>query len=102
MEEIKMGWRGHEIKIPAGMLFRKMYCAKCGEKLQRQKQSKIIKKGEEGFHRSLGRYITIGMTEIKETRFVYICPKCSQITTYDEQLKISKRQKQLRKKILND
>ena len=97
-----MGSRGYEAEIPIGMLFRKMYCAKCGEKLKLQKRSRIIKKGEEGFRSHFGRRYIIGMTEIKKTEYDYICLQCQQITTYDEQLQIRKQQKLLGKKILED
>ena len=32
-----MGWKGFTISIPAGMLFRKMFCHKCGAPLKKEK-----------------------------------------------------------------
>lgn len=97
-----MGWRGYELEIPTGMLFRKMYCSKCGEKLKLQKQSQTIKKGEEGYQSHILGHTTIGMTEITKAEYVYICPECGQITTYDRQLQIRKRQKLLHTKIVDE
>lgn len=99
-----MGWRGVEGEMPAGMLFRKMYCAKCGEKLKRLKYSEILKKGDKDYSIYLlnCHIMTVGMTSKTKISYVYICPKCHQITTYDEQLQIRKRQKKLHSKIIDD
>lgn len=40
-----MGWRGYESEIDLGMLFRKMYCHKCGTRLKRKKITAIYHKG---------------------------------------------------------
>ena len=97
-----MGWRGYELEFSMGMLFRKMYCSKCGERLKKRKQSVTIKKGEEGFQSHIAGHATIGMTEITKSELVYICPQCQQITTYDQQLQIRKKQKLLGKRILDE
>lgn len=39
-------WKEVEHSIPFGMIFKKMYCHKCGIKLVKNKYSKIILKGD--------------------------------------------------------
>lgn len=108
-----MGWQGTETTMPLGMLFAKMYCCKCEQKLQKQKISKVFEKGKEGYapkvlHRKMivpGGFVargTIGMDEIKKSTYVYNCCNCNYLISYDDQLKISELQKQLNKKALSD
>ena len=95
-----MGWTGYESEMDAGMLFLKMYCSKCGTRLKKQKVVNIFSKGEEEFRNHLLGKTTIGMTKIKKVHYVYKCPTCQDIITYDEQKKIRKIQKKLNRKIL--
>ena len=39
-----MGWRGYKGTIAAGMLFKKMYCRGCGNKLKIKKTQKLLVK----------------------------------------------------------
>ena len=93
---------GYEIKIPVGMLFKKMFCCKCGAKLQKKKLSKINLKGDADF-----KSIKYGHTVILDKhqtidKIVYFCPNCNIITEYNEQLRISSIQKRVNKLILDD
>lgn len=97
-----MGWKGYETTIPAGMIFRKMYCSHCADRLKRQKVTEIYKKGDDGYQNHVLGHATIGMDKIQIGTYIYICPSCGRTVTYDEQLKINKRQKKLNKKILSD
>lgn len=97
-----MGWKGYEMKIPAGMIFRKMYCCKCGTLLEKQKQSTVYKKGEVGYQNKILGHSTIGMDKKEEVSYVYKCPNCQEIVSYDEQVAISKIQKKMNKKILTE
>lgn len=108
-----MGWQGTETTMPLGMLFAKMYCCKCGLKLNRQKISKVLVKGEDDYsstflHKKMlvpGGFVsrgTIGMDEIKKFTYVYKCEHCNYLITYDEQLIISNAQNQHNKKVLLD
>lgn len=97
-----MGWRGSVSEIDSGMLFKKMYCKKCGERLKKKKNTEIIKKGDPRFSRRIGRYIMIGMTSYSMNTYTYLCPNCGFEISYDEQVKIAKIQKKLNSKILDD
>ena len=94
---------GYQVKFPIGMLFKKMFCCKCGKKLQKQKISKIYSKGDIGFKRIMIHGNTV-MLENKEKidKIVYHCPNCDIITEYDEQLRISNIQKKMKKTILDE
>lgn len=97
-----MGWKGYEAKIPVGMIFRRMYCHKCETKLSKCKISEVLQKGEYGYRDHILGHPTIGMDEIEIAAYVYKCPNCGNVTTYEEQLRISKVQKQSKSLILPD
>ena len=84
-----MGWTGFELEIPAGMLFKRLCCDNCGARLKKQRIVNLYKKGEPEFQNHLLGHPTIGMTRIKKVSFVYICPHCGKITSYEDQLKLS-------------
>lgn len=96
-----MGWQGHEIKIPVGMLFKKMYCFKCGNKLDRKEIRRIIKKGDPNYSNDIMGHSTIGMDRKEQVEYIYICPNCHLEITYKEQCVISDKQKESHKKILD-
>ncbi len=91
------------LEIKRGMLFRRMYCCKCGTKLKRRSTSRLVNKGEIGYINNIlpGIYFG-GPTSQIQVRYVYICPNCKQITTYDQQCIIAKKQKQAKTKILEE
>ena len=92
----------YEIKVHVGMLFKKMFCCKCGIKLQKKKMSKINFKGDIGFKRiKYGHTISLDKKQIIDS-VVYFCPNCNIITKYPVQLIISKIQKKKNKLILDD
>ncbi len=88
-----MGWTGLEINMEPGMLFRRMYCSLCGTKLKRHLIINTYKKGERGYKNTINGAATIGMDKIKLGYYVYKCPSCGDIKTYEEQLKIAKEMK---------
>lgn len=45
LEENNMGWKGSEIEMPVGMIFKRMFCHKCCARLKKEKITKIYKKG---------------------------------------------------------
>ena len=92
---------GYEMKIPVGMLFKKMSCCKCGEKLQKNKVSKINYKGDKEFKTIKYGHTVILDKKQKIENFVYYCPNCNIVTEYDEQVKISNIQKKMNKLILD-
>ena len=93
----------YDMEIKVGMLFRRMYCCKCGTKLKRRSTSRLINKGEVGYDEDplWGMHWYTSGSQVT-TRYVYICPNCKQVTTYDEQCKIAKKQKQAKTKILEE
>ena len=90
---------GKDWEICIGMLYKKMYCHKCGTILKRHKFTKTYWPGDKGYKfYGAGHGVNIdGYTKI---RYIYKCPQCSFITTYAAQKKISKIQKINQSKIL--
>ena len=97
-----MGWKGYELKMPVGMIFKKMYCGKCGAKLQKHKVSTVYKKGDPGYENHLNGHSTIGMNEKEHISYVYQCPDCYQVISYREQLEVAKIQKSSGSKIIHE
>lgn len=100
--------RRYEYSISVGMIFKKMYCCKCGEKLKKEfitvdydPESKANK--EAWFTGTSIRFIYRPHpdgTEYKEC--FYICKKCGYALSYNDQKIISEYQKETGKKILNE
>ena len=97
-----MGWRGSETKIPAGMIFKKMFCHKCGAPLKKEKITEVYKKGNVGYSNKILGHSTLGMSEISKSHYIYKCTNCDSKIDYDRQCVIAKKQKLLKKKILNE
>ncbi len=97
-----MGWRGHETTICVGMIFKRMFCCRCGTRLERQEITKIYKKGDKDYRSTIAGGSTIGMNELEATEYQYMCPNCGLGISYEKQCKIAKRQKQLKKKVLDE
>lgn len=95
-----MGWKGYELTIPAGMIFKKMYCHKCGTTLNKIKVSKVYKKGDIGYTNQIAGLTAIGMDKIEKAYYIYRCNNCGLEITYEEQCIIAKKQKKEKKKIL--
>ena len=101
-----MGWQGNAREITLGMLFKKMYCRKCGTKLVRKASKRIVNKGDDEFELCVqiyrrSRLLPICMSSCTLTTYTYLCPKCEIETTYEQQCQIAKRQRQLKRKILD-
>ena len=97
-----MGWRGKETEIPVGMIFKKMFCHKCGTQLKKKKITKIYKKGDPGYSNHLLGHSTLGMSEISRSHYIYKCENCGSKISYDDQCVIAKKQKLLRRKIIDE
>ncbi len=95
---------GYDMEIDVGVLFRRMYCCKCGTKLKRTSISRLVKKGELGHDEHLVpmRVAIYTYSPQIKVRYVYICPKCKQVTTYEQQCQIAKRQRKAKTKILEE
>ena len=86
-----------------GMVTKKFYCHKCGERLNRQSQTKLLKPGDPDYkkhNRINHRTHMVGDVEV--TEYVFQCPSCENRIEYDEQLVLHKIQKRLRKQVLSE
>ena len=97
-----MGWKGYESTISLGMIFKKMYCKKCGNILRRKKISSIYKKGDSNYSNDVLGHATIGMDRIEKSYKNYHCANCGIETTNEEKCIVAKKKKQKKKKILNE
>lgn len=96
---------GSSITMPFGMAFKKHFCHKCGRKLDRNANTRIITRKDPEWkkHSRIGSTTFLPIGEIEVTDYnSYICPECRQIIEYDKQVVIAKIQKKLGKNILTD
>ena len=94
--------KNKSVSIPIGMVTKKFYCHKCGERLIRNARTRTIKRGDPDYkeHSRVGHTHLIGDVEL--TEYDFKCPACGKIIGYEEQCVIGKIQKQLCKNILSD
>lgn len=90
----------YSMHIPCGMIFRKMFCCRCGEKLTKQKVKNTTEVDKFIISRPFNITIFYSEGTLCETSYVYKCPSCGNITSYKRQCLIAKRQKQVMSKIL--
>ena len=95
--------KNKSVSIPVGMVIKKFYCHKCGERLRKHPQTRIVKPGDPDYrkHSRINRRIQmIGAVEVTEYNFR--CPACENFMEYRAQCVVRKMQKKLRKNILTD
>ena len=97
-----MGWRGYQSTIDVGMVFKKMYCCECGTRLKKKKVTNIYVKGQPGYTRHFASFTAIGMSELSMTTYIYRCPNCGLEINYSNQCLVAKKQKKLKKKVLDE
>lgn len=95
---------GQYNSIPMAMLLRKHYCRKCGTKLCRNPNIRVVSRKDlkrKNFRLNIsGDILPIG--DIEVTEYNFICPGCETVTEFDEQVVIRKIQKKLQNNILSD
>ena len=89
------------VSIPMGMLIKKFYCHKCGERLRRHHKTRIVKRGDPDYNKhNIDGIYTSG--DIEVTEYDFQCPSCGNIIEYDEQCVIENIQKRLDKNVLSE
>lgn len=91
-----------EISMPIGMLFRKMYCAQCGNLLERKKVKETHRRGEPGFRNTLTDRSTINVGSYTKIYYVYYCPRCKSVISYKDQKVIAREQSKQNRNITED
>ena len=96
--------KNKSISIPAGMLFKKFYCHKCGERLSKHPIVRTVKCGDpeyqkHKYHRAV--YYVGDAIEVREFNH-FKCPTCENVIHYNEQLIVRRIQKLLEKQTLSE
>ncbi len=94
--------KNKSVTIPAGMVFKRFYCHKCGERLVKHPNKRIVKPGDSDYreHSRIGDMNVIG--DIEVTEYDFKCHDCGNIIHYNEQRVIEKIQNKLQKNVLSD
>ena len=90
---------GASLEFPLEMLFRKEYCAYCGERLTKKLKKNVFRPGDSQFKRFIGRGI-INFRKYTVCTLQYFCPNCNKEFSYDLQIKYSALQKRFGLKML--
>ena len=90
-------------EINAGMIFKKRYCRKCGERLIKNPIRSVVQRGDPEYykHNRMGRGRMLDKT-IHVTEYNYKCPSCGNIVEYDDQLVIEQVQKKMKSRTLSE
>lgn len=90
-------------KLDLRILFKKFYCPVCGGKLKVVKEVKnLTEEQKEIYYKELYPFGIPVNIDVGEMGQMFSCPKCYYYNTTDNQLLIDKKQKRLRKKIINE
>lgn len=94
--------RSKSFSIDLAMVTRKFYCHKCGERLQKNPRTRLIKRGDPDYkkHSKIGRMNVVG--DVEYTEYDFKCTFCDRLTECDEQYVIEKIQKNLKKHIISE
>ncbi|MBR2388720.1 MAG: hypothetical protein IKB02_08145 [Clostridia bacterium] len=89
--------------IPIGMVTKKYYCHKCGERLYKFAKTRIVKPGDPDYrkHNKISNGTRM-IGEVEVTEYDFKCPICESIVSFAEQELISSIQKNLAKNTLTD
>lgn len=70
--------------------------------IKKKKISNVYKKGDPNYSNDILGHTTIGMDRIEKAYYIYHCHNCGSEITYDAQCVVAKKQKLLKKKIINE
>ena len=89
---------------PIGYYFKKLYCPICGEKLKKTSTNRLLLEPEKkGFYKRLNFgevYYKPVAGDVEQNTPIVVCEHCNYTNGAYEQVRISKIQKKLNKKIL--
>lgn len=95
--------------MPLGMHFKKMYCCKCGNKLDKKSlpvvSSSITTKIRRNVFTLFPIYDdlnSVKLTKVKSDSYLYHCKQCNYLMTYEHQNKVRKYQKKHGKLLLTE
>ena len=95
--------KNKSVSIPMGMVTKKFYCHKCGERLGKHPKTRTVKPGDPDYRKhSRISHRTHMIGDVEVTEYDFQCSACGNVIEYDEQRVVRKIQKQLRKNILSD
>lgn len=92
--------KGKSYSISVGMVFKKYYCAKCGTKLEREKNHRVVTKEDKDYYQyhDLG---TFPQRDYDVYGYRFQCPSCNARVSYDEQCVIKEIQKKQGSRMLS-
>lgn len=95
-----MSLNGKSFSLPLGIVSKRHYCSKCGEKLKKEKTHRVVTKDDKDYY----RYHKAGSFPQRDYNvydYRLVCPSCQARISFEEQRIIEKIQRKNRKKILS-
>ena len=85
------------------ILFKKFYCHICGNKLNiKWNKTKLTEEQKKIYYKELYPYGLPVYTDVAKVKQIFVCSKCDYYNDPQNQLLIRKKQKKLKKKILDE
>ena len=95
---------GSSTSIPVAMIFKKYYCHKCGKRLKHQKVTQVFNPGDPGYeaarHQVMDDFMIGKSSSVSVSHYVFACPACQTVITFDEQTDIAVKQKYAKSHVL--
>lgn len=85
--------KGKSYSMPLGMIFRKYYCAKCGEVLKKELTHRVVTRNDKDYYEFHDRG-TFPLHDHDVYNYRFKCPNCHARISYNEQCIIERIQKQ--------
>lgn len=92
--------KGKSWSIPAGMIFRRYHCAKCGAKLEKEKTHRVVTKEDKDYYQYHDAG-TFPRHDYDVYGYRFKCPSCNARVSYDEQCVIRQIQKKQSSRVLS-
>lgn len=92
--------KGKSWSIPAGMIFRRYHCAKCGTKLEKEKTHRVVTKEDKDYYQYHDAG-TFPRHDYDVYGYRFKCPSCNARVSYDEQCVIKEIQKKQSSRVLS-
>lgn len=92
--------KGKSWSIPIGMVFKKYYCCKCGNKLKKEQTHRVVTKEDKDYYQ-YQKYNTFPRYDQDVYDFRFMCPSCEKRISFTEQCIIERIQHKCQNKILS-
>lgn len=92
--------KGKSYSIPVGMMFKRHYCSKCGNRLKKERTHRVVTKDDFDYYQ-YGDFSDCPKLDFDVYDYRFKCPSCQSRISFNEQCIIERIQKKHHKKVLS-